>query len=244
MTSRQARLFAFSPLIAGLAAWLAGYLNAPQTRSAELSFDGTRAFADLEALVDTFGPRPTSLPKCERQAEWIRDRFREAGLEARVDHGEIDRLPLWNAVATLPGSGDRFIVVLGHHDTVSNAPGAEDNGSAVAALIELGRSLKGRSLRHTVLLCATDSEENGGQGAELLVKSLGPEGISRTDACIGLEMLGWEGGIPVLHALPRNFAAVVEGYVPAPLPAAIVNAAPESLAFADPYFSPIVQSLS
>ena len=60
-------------------------------------------------------------------------------------------------------SGDKYpdeiIVVGAHYDTVSNCPGANDNGSGVAALLELARLLKDSSPQRTVRLVAFANEE-------------------------------------------------------------------------------------
>ncbi len=223
-----------------LGARAAGPHPSPQT----LRFDGRAAFEDLEALVSKFGRRPTGSEKDRAAVAWIRDRFRADGIEAETSAGKVGFDDVVNVVARIPGSTDRSIVVLGHHDTVPISPGAEDNGSAVAALFGLARALRGRSLRHTVLLCSTDAEEVGGAGAEHLVRTLGPEGIARTDACIGLEMLAWPDGRPVLHALPRNYALSLDTYVPAGLPAVVCAASPEPLALGDPYVGPLVQTFT
>ncbi|MBI2922399.1 MAG: M28 family peptidase, partial [Planctomycetes bacterium] len=211
-----------------------GRSSTPRLPTPDLRFDGDRAFADLRDLVGKFGPRPAGGKRSREVAAWIRDRFEENGVDARVSSGNVRGEPVHNAIAMFPGKTDRFLVVIGHHDSVPSAPGAEDNASAVAALLGLARALKGRPLGHTVVLCATDSEETGGAGAELLLADLGKDRVSRTDACIGLEMLAWEGGAPVLHALNRNYTLQTPNFAPGTLPATIAAAAPEHVALGDP----------
>lgn len=231
---RREGLLSLLPVTSLAAALIAAAVQAPAPAPRDLKFDGTRAFRDLEALVAAFGPRPAGTARSREVAKWICDRFEADGVDARVSTGFVRGEPASNAIAMFPGKTGRFLVVIGHHDSVRRAPGAEDNASSVAALLELARALKGVPLRHSVILCATDAEETGGMGAELLVADLGKERIAATDACVGLEMLAWPGGAPVMHAIPRNYTAVAPRYVPGDMPAVMAAASPEPLPLGDP----------
>ncbi len=84
-----------------------------------------------------------------------------------------------NVVCTIPGadpeSRERLYYVLAHldsraseaNDFTSDAPGANDDASGVAALIELARVLSRERLDSTVVLMATSGEEQGLFGARL-----------------------------------------------------------------------------
>jgi Zn-dependent M28 family amino/carboxypeptidase len=66
-----------------------------------------------------------------------------------------------NLEVTLPGTerGSEIIVVGAHYDTVRGSPGADDNASGVATLIEIARTLRPLALRRTVRLVAFVNEE-------------------------------------------------------------------------------------
>ncbi len=66
-----------------------------------------------------------------------------------------------NLEVEIPGHlyPEEIIVVGAHYDTVSNCPGANDNGSGVAALLELARLLDDSSPQRTVRLVAFANEE-------------------------------------------------------------------------------------
>ncbi|MEX0877200.1 MAG: M20/M25/M40 family metallo-hydrolase [Phycisphaerales bacterium] len=84
-----------------------------------------------------------------------------------------------NVVCEIPGSNpasrDRLYYVLAHLDSrasgaldaTSDAPGANDDGSGVAALLELARVLAGEPIESTIVLMATSGEEQGLFGARL-----------------------------------------------------------------------------
>lgn len=94
------------------------------------------------------------------------------------DGKRIDRdVEVVNVVATLPGTrpeaAQRRIYVVAHYDSrasdpmdaTSDAPGANDDGSGVALVLELARVLAPRSLDATVVFMATAGEEQGLVGA-------------------------------------------------------------------------------
>jgi Zn-dependent M28 family amino/carboxypeptidase len=64
-------------------------------------------------------------------------------------------------------SEDKIILVVAHWDTVTNSPGYDDNGSGVAALLEIARALSEAQCKpeFTIILAAVDLEEVGTQGA-------------------------------------------------------------------------------
>ncbi|MFQ6061309.1 MAG: M28 family peptidase, partial [Thermoplasmata archaeon] len=72
-----------------------------------------------------------------------------------------------NIIATKPGKNINQIVVIGaHYDTIDNTPGADDNGSGIAALLELARVLGKYSYSKTLVLVAFDMEEIGFAGSK------------------------------------------------------------------------------
>lgn len=64
-----------------------------------------------------------------------------------------------NVIAELKGTTRKVIVIGAHYDTVFDCPGANDNGSGVAALLELARALRGEELPCTVRFVAFANEE-------------------------------------------------------------------------------------
>src|SRR5207245_2692363 len=92
--------------------------------------------------------------------------------------GARDGLPqttsITNTVATLAGTDpNRVLVVSGHLDSrgtdafngVVDAPGADDDASGVAAVLELARLLAPQQLRATVVFMAVSGEEQGLYGS-------------------------------------------------------------------------------
>lgn len=106
-----------------------------------------------------------------------------------------------NVVCTIPGSmpeaRGRLYYVMGHYDSrasdvmdaTSDAPGANDDGSGVAALLELARVLADAKLDATIVLMATAGEEQGLLGAGDHAKALN-EAESDVRAVLNNDMVG------------------------------------------------------
>lgn len=155
-----------APLL--LAVVLGACVSAAQPAAAPLTFDGTRAFADLRAMV-AIGPRPAGSPAIENTRAYIRKELTAAGL--KVEEQPFDAttplgpVHMVNLRATLPGAaGSRGrIVIGGHYDTklVKEFPfvGASDGASSAAFLLEIARALKGRPNPLPIELLFLDGEE-------------------------------------------------------------------------------------
>lgn len=115
-------------------------------------------------LADMPGPRrrPQDASAIAATVDHLRSSFRDAGWEVREQPCDDPHLgPGANVIARLAGSDDRALVaVVAHHDTVSDSPGADDNGSGLVALIELARLLPRRRWHATIELAAVDFEES------------------------------------------------------------------------------------
>jgi hypothetical protein len=118
-----------------------------------------------------------------RAADWIRSRLGTAGVEEQrySAHGESYR----NLIVRLgPESAER-VVIGAHYDARGPHPGADDNASGTAALLEIERLLRGATLPVRVELAWYSNEEYGLLGSAEHARS-GP-GVR---AMISLEMLG------------------------------------------------------
>ena len=166
MIGRSVRLNLF--VIPLLAACVSAAQPPAAGQTADLRFDGTRAFSDLRALVE-IGPRPSGSPAIEKTRDYIRQELTAAGLKV-VDQAFDARTPtgtvhMVNLRATLPGTaqGKGRIVIGGHYDTKPvkefRFVGASDAASSAAFLLEIARALKGRTNPLPIELLFLDGEE-------------------------------------------------------------------------------------
>jgi aminopeptidase YwaD len=80
----------------------------------------------------------------------------EVGHEARYVEKES-----WNVVGELPGESDEQVIVGGHYDSQAEGAGVWDNGTGIAATIEIARVLSGSALRRRVVCVGWGVEEVG-----------------------------------------------------------------------------------
>ena len=118
-------------------------------------FSAERAMSHLSVIARE--PHPQGSPAQERVRDYLARQLDGSGLEVEIQQTR----GLANVVARLRGSEPSgAIVILAHYDTVSTSPGAGDNGSAVAALVEVSRALAaGPALRNDVIILFDDGEE-------------------------------------------------------------------------------------
>ena len=112
-------------------------------------------------------------------------------------------------LATVPGTagGSAYYVVGAHYDTVPSTPGADDNASAVAVMLELARRLRQARLKAPVLFAAFTLEEppaylTGHQGSRTFVRNCRSRG-DRVLGAIILEMVGYTAPRQHYPFLPR-----------------------------------------
>src|SRR5439155_21165178 len=99
-------------------------------------------------------------------ADFIEDSFSRAGLRNRRDSYDMRGQPCHNIEAEIPGgqgtagSNRPSIIVIGaHYDSVFGSPGANDNGSGVAATLALARRFASVKPQHTLRFVAFVNEE-------------------------------------------------------------------------------------
>lgn len=90
-----------------------------------------------------------------------------------------------------PGRGQQPPILIGaHYDAVPGTPGADDNATGVAVLLELARSLAAQPVRYPVRLIAFDLEEYGLLGSAAYAEALWQE-KQPVRLMLSLEMLGY-----------------------------------------------------
>jgi hypothetical protein len=115
---------------------------------------------DVTRLAGEIGHRDTEHPEAlARAAEFIEGEFRAAGLEPRRQGYEVDGQTVYNLDAEVKGREDEVVVVGAHYDSVRGAPGANDNGSGVAAVLALARRVATEHPKRTLRLVAFVNEE-------------------------------------------------------------------------------------
>ncbi len=99
-----------------------------------------RLRAHVMRLAGEIGERnSTSYAALEEARLYIEQSFAQAGYETRHDAYKVAGRIYRNAVAERGGGLERIFIVGAHYDTAPGTPGADDNASGVAVLLELAR---------------------------------------------------------------------------------------------------------
>ncbi len=152
----------------------------------------------VRALAEGIGERNVSRPAAlEAAARYIEDRFEELGHEVTTLSYEVDGVRVRNLEVTLPGRTDpaELVLVGAHYDSAPGTPGANDNASGVAALLELAALLGSEPLDRTVRLVAFTNEEppyfeTPEMGSRVYAGAAAARG-DRITAMISLETIGY-----------------------------------------------------
>jgi hypothetical protein len=159
----------------------------------------TRLEAAVEALA-AFHTRHTFSSNIGPAADWIVGQFTAAG------YADVVRRP-WtreghsadNVVCSKPGTSTsgRVVIVCAHYDSrmerladaTARAPGADDNASGVATMLEIARILHDVALRDTLRFVAFSGEEQGLWGSTAYANELAGAGVD-VHRLINLDMVG------------------------------------------------------
>ncbi len=197
----------------------------------------------VERLAGELGDRDLDHPEqLAAAAEHIRTHWQAQGyvvreLEFAFDTPAGPRRAL-NLEIELPGRTRELVVVGAHYDTCDN-PGADDNASGVAALLELSRVLAGESHDRTIRFVAFANEEppyfrdDDAMGSRVYARSLREQGFE-VAAMLSLESVGYFSDAPGSQHYPAivaplypdrgNFVAVVGKTASRPLVRRVVRA--------------------
>ncbi|MBM3331065.1 Zn-dependent exopeptidase M28 [candidate division WOR-3 bacterium] len=155
-----------------------------------------RTIQDLE----DFGTRYSYNLKCESAALYLRTRLTDLGYDVRLDTYYLTSptTRAFNVEATLPGLvvPESMLVACGHFDSYNgnnqnDAPGADDNATGTAAVIELARVLRQAGFRWSVKFLCFSGEEQWMKGSYHWVDSTAvPESLKIAGA-YNLDMFGY-----------------------------------------------------
>jgi len=116
--------------------------------------------ADVRILGGEIGERNMArYPQLNAAADFIENSFSRAGLHPRRDSYQVQGQACHNIEAEIRGTFPQIILIGAHYDSVFGSPGANDNGSGVAAMFALARRFARTSSQHTLRFVAFVNEE-------------------------------------------------------------------------------------
>lgn len=226
--------------------WLTQPLLSRAQPNSVRTVDPARLEAHVRKLSIEFSPRDIShLESLDRTAAYIAAELKQAGGIVSEQGYRVEGNSYRNVIARFGPETSARIIVGAHYDACMPLPGADDNASGVAGLIELARLLGQRAPALRVDLIAYSTEEppyfrTTGMGSSVHAQSLRKENVN-VRAMLSLEMIGYFsdangsqhfpiGILPVLYPATGNFIGVVgrvgDGLMVRRIKSAMSNAAP------------------
>jgi hypothetical protein len=184
-------------------------LDAPKTE-----FSAARADATLARLLGPEIPHPVSTPENANVRARIQQAFAGLGVPTTVysgmgcmtrpKYGYFVCGTAKDVIAEVqPGEG-KAIVMLAHYDSVPAGPGASDDESGVATILESVRAMKAQGIKskHPILAVITDGEEAGLLGADSFLRNAGWR--ARVGVAVNVEARGNQGPSLLFQTSPGD----------------------------------------
>jgi len=171
-------------------------------------FSESRMLADVRALASAAGGRAPGAKGHKDAGAQISKAFAAAGLKPfsggaflrpGAKTGEANILGLAEGLA----KKDEYVILAAHYDHLPARdgavfPGADDNASGVAVLLELARHYAKNPPARSLIFAAFDGEEAGRQGSKAFVAAL-PEAVrARVNAAVNFDTVGRLGAGKIL----------------------------------------------
>lgn len=212
------------------AAWLATVAPnpaAPVPADAPMDeFSAERALVHVRSIAQT--THPIGSPANAAVRAYISSQLSALGLvpetqafSNRVQGRAVTGVNVMARLPGLPSGGNaaKAVALVGHYDSAAEGPGASDDGSAVATLLETARALRaGPALQNDVILLFTDGEEAGLLGASAFVK--GHPWMKEIGLVLNFEARGVSGPVYMFETRPGNGWVISEFGRAAPRPTA------------------------
>jgi len=161
--------------------------------------------AHLQAVdgIRHYTAAPTRL---EEVRTYIEQQFNQYGLATERHDFTYANTPMHNILGRKAGVHDEAVtyIVDGHFDGVSNSPAADDNGSAVAGMLEVLRIMSQYDFEHSLRFIGFDAEELGLIGSQRYVQNaIRP--YEDIQGVLNFEMIGFYSEEPNSQMLPAGF---------------------------------------
>jgi hypothetical protein len=151
--------------------------------------------------LQAFGTRYAFSEKCRDTEQYIYDYLSLLKLDSvAFDSFSFQNVTMRNVIGTIHGNLDptTMILVCAHLDAMSNtpficAPGAEDNASGIAVILETARALKDIQPFYTIKFITFSGEDVGLAGSKHYVDAFSSS-CTRISALLNLDMVAWPGG--------------------------------------------------
>jgi len=153
--------------------------------------------------------RASKLKYIRKQLEGLGYTFHTENFDIKYSKKQTLKVSGTNLYATKLGVSDSIIEIGAHYDTEKDTPGADDNCSGVAAVIELAHVLSKQKLEKTVRFCFYDFEEWGLIGSKHHVKQI-QKTKEKVEVAYVFDMIGFTSEEPNSQRSPMRVKFVFD----------------------------------
>ncbi len=172
--------------------------------------DSVRLFNDLSFIASDIRHYQTNPTHLEAVKDFIENRFSTNGLQTYRQPFTLENYSAHNIIGRLPGMKEESVtyIIDAHFDSVEDAPGADDNGSGVAGVLEAMEVLSQYQFEHSIKFIGFDFEEStpvlGLYGSREYVTN-GVKSYEQIEGIFNYEMIGYYSEAPNSQQIPAGF---------------------------------------
>lgn len=169
------------------------------------SVDSNRLRSDLD-FVQGIRHRSTGAQHLVAVRDSLRNLFKNSDFFTEDHTFTFSNTTGINVVGSAAGTtaAEKVVIIDAHYDTVSNAPGADDNGSGVVGVMEIARLLSRYPSEKTLRFIGFDFEESGLIGSTRYATN-GLGAGETVEGVFNFEMIGYYSEAPNSQSLPTGF---------------------------------------
>jgi hypothetical protein len=154
---------------AGISSGLESEAATTSSTAIDMVMDGVNesAIRSYIEIIQSYGPHVTGSDACEELRQYLAGELSAAGCQVTMHDWNRGGYQGQNIVATLPGvqeNGNLF-VVSAHYDSAPTSPGADDDGSGVAAALAMAYAFSGYAFNASIRFVLFSGEEQGTLGS-------------------------------------------------------------------------------
>ncbi|MEA5614592.1 M20/M25/M40 family metallo-hydrolase, partial [Nodularia spumigena] len=164
---------------------------------------------DVRVLAEGFGERSTrDRDNLNAAGAWVEERLAGMGYVVTREDSPVREGTAFNVIAEKRGVvfPDEIVVIGAHYDTEVDSPGADDNASGVAGMLELARRFAGVETARTIRFVGFTNEEGSNSRGNVMGSRVSAEGSRERGetivAMMSLEMLGYASDEPGSQQYP------------------------------------------
>ncbi len=163
------------------------------------SWSDAKVKQSIHKLSKTIGVRAAGKTNEHKAANYIEQHLKDMGYSPKRQKFRIaGNKTSYNIIAQKSGKSARKLILGAHYDSKSPSPGANDNGSGVASLLEIARISKTENPRYNLVFVFFGAEEKVGSnsdnhhyGSRHYVKTISSSAKENTAGMISVDMVGY-----------------------------------------------------